>query len=232
MILPVGERQHADSTGESGEAEQLYRTLGDVAPGFVWVTDSEGRLIYANRRWEEYTGSSLAELNPAGWEQFHQPVDRIVSIGAFEHFHASRYDDFFTFAHDALPRGGVMLLHTITISDAQAGPVKQLPVTMTLLRFIKFIMTEIFPGGQLPGIATVIKHARKAGFCVGQVQSLQPHYAKTLDMWAAALQAHKDEAIASQSDQIYQRYVKYLTGCAELFRNGYTDVCQFTLEKR
>ncbi|MBV8930601.1 MAG: class I SAM-dependent methyltransferase, partial [Mycobacteriaceae bacterium] len=26
-------------------------------------------------------------------------------------------------------------------------------------------------------------------------------------------------------------YMKYLTGCAELFRKGYTDVCQFTCEK-
>jgi hypothetical protein len=34
-----------------------------------------------------------------------------------------------------------------------------------------------------------------------------------------------------KSDEVYQRYVKYLTGCAELFRNGFTDVCQFTLER-
>jgi len=64
------------------------------------------------------------------------------------------------------------------------------------------------------------------------MQSLQPHYAKTLDLWAAALQEHQDDAIAIQSDEVYQRYMKYLTGCADLFRNGYTDVCQFTLEKR
>jgi cyclopropane-fatty-acyl-phospholipid synthase len=25
--------------------------------------------------------------------------------------------------------------------------------------------------------------------------------------------------------------MKYLTGCADLFRDGYTDVCQFTLTK-
>jgi cyclopropane-fatty-acyl-phospholipid synthase len=25
--------------------------------------------------------------------------------------------------------------------------------------------------------------------------------------------------------------MKYLTGCADLFRDGYTDVCQFTLLK-
>lgn len=36
-----------------------------------------------------------------------------MSIGAFEHFGFDRYDDFFTFAYDALPADGVMLLHTI-----------------------------------------------------------------------------------------------------------------------
>jgi cyclopropane-fatty-acyl-phospholipid synthase len=30
---------------------------------------------------------------------------------------------------------------------------------------------------------------------------------------------------------MYDRYMKYLTGCAKLFREGYTDVAQFTLEK-
>jgi cyclopropane-fatty-acyl-phospholipid synthase len=63
---------------------------------------------------------------------------------------------------------------------------------------------------------------------VTKVQSLQPHYAKTLDLWAAALAAHKDEAIAIQSEELYDRYMKYLTGCADLFRDGYTDVHQFT----
>ena len=30
-----------------------------------------------------------------GWEAFDEPVDRILSIGAFEHFGYDRYDDFF-----------------------------------------------------------------------------------------------------------------------------------------
>ena len=71
----------------------------------------------------------------------------------------------------------------------------------------------------------------KAGFDVTQVQSLQLHYAKTLDLWAGALRTKKDEAIAIQSQEVYDRYMKYLTGCADLFRQGYTDVCQFTLAK-
>ena len=39
------------------------------------------------------------------------------------------------------------------------------------------------------------------------------------------------EAIAITSEEVYERYMKYLTGCADLFRKGYTDVCQFTCEK-
>ena len=39
------------------------------------------------------------------------------------------------------------------------------------------------------------------------------------------------EVIAIQSEEVFDRYMKYLTGCAELFRDGYTDLCQFTLEK-
>ena len=62
-------------------------------------------------------------------------------------------------------------------------------------------------------------------------QSLQPHYARTLDYWAAALEAHKDEAIAVQSEEVYDRYMKYLVGCAGLFRSGLIDVGQFTLAK-
>jgi cyclopropane-fatty-acyl-phospholipid synthase len=80
-------------------------------------------------------------------------------------------------------------------------------------------------------VAVVERHAARAGFTIERVQSLRPHYAKTLDLWAEALQARRDEALAVQSEEVYDRYMKYLTGCAELFRTGYTDVCQFTLVK-
>ena len=73
--------------------------------------------------------------------------------------------------------------------------------------------------------------ATAGGFTVTRVQSLQPHYAKTLDLWAEALAAHKDEAIKIQSEEVYERYMKYLTGCADMFRVGYIDVNQFTLAK-
>jgi cyclopropane-fatty-acyl-phospholipid synthase len=166
-----------------------------------------------------------------GWEQFDEKVDRIVSIGAFEHFGRDRYADFFKMAYDALPDDGVMMLHTIIKPSDEEYTERALPMTMTMLRFFKFIMDEIFPGGDLPQAKAVVEHATKAGFEVKLVQPLRLHYAKTLDIWSAALEARKDEAIAIQSQEVYDRYMRYLTGCADLFRKGYTDVAQFTLTK-
>ena len=167
-----------------------------------------------------------------GWEKFDEPVDRIVSIGAFEHFGKDRWGDFFEFAHRVLPDDGVMMLHTITRASEAEAEQMDLPFTMSLLRFVNFIMKEIFPGGRLPSVAEVEEHAHQAGFHIARVQSLRPHYAITLDRWAEALEARRDDAIAIQSEEVYDRYMKYLTGCADLFRTGYTDVCHFTLQKR
>jgi cyclopropane-fatty-acyl-phospholipid synthase len=166
-----------------------------------------------------------------GWEEFKQPVDRIVSIGAFEHFGHDRYDDFFKLAYDILPADGVLLLHTITALTREQLVEQGLPILIDTVRFVKFILMEIFPGGRLPSTDMVEEHSAKAGFTLTRRQSLQPHYARTLDVWAEALRAHRDEAIKIQSEEVYGRYMKYLTGCAELFRTGYIDVNQFTLEK-
>jgi cyclopropane-fatty-acyl-phospholipid synthase len=102
---------------------------------------------------------------------------------------------------------------------------------MNRIRFVKFILTEIFPGGQLPDTDIVADFSAQAGFALTRRQSLQQHYAKTLDRWAAALESRRDEAVAIQSQEVYDRYMKYLTGCADLFRAGYIDVNQFTLQK-
>jgi len=99
------------------------------------------------------------------------------------------------------------------------------------VRFAKFIMTEIFPGGRLPSVPMVEEKAAKAGFTVERVHLIGPHYVKTLQLWAAALEANRERAIAVQSQEVYDRYDKYLNGCVRLFREGYTNLGQFTLKK-
>jgi cyclopropane-fatty-acyl-phospholipid synthase len=197
----------------------------------IGLTLSRSQREYAAAKLAKVPTSRTVEVRLQGWEEFEGHVDRIVCIGALEHFGHERYDAFFNMAYNALPDDGSMLLHTICgITQADAARLG-IPITLRVARFVKFILTEIFPGGRLPTVSMAEDRAANAGFRVSRVQSLQPHYAKTLDHWAAALEAHQDAAIAVQSQEVYDRYMKYLTGCADLFRGGYLDVCQFTLEK-
>jgi cyclopropane-fatty-acyl-phospholipid synthase len=214
-----------------GWGATLRRAIEKYDVNVIGLTLSKNQAAHVQKSFDELDTQRSRKVLLEGWEQFHGSVDRIVSIGAFEHFGFDRYDDFFKMAWDALPAGGTMMLHTIVVPSEEEFAERGIKRTISMARFAKFIMDEIFPGGRLPSVALVEEHATKQGFEVARVQPLQLHYAKTLDIWAEALQARKDEAIAIQSEEVYERYMKYLTGCANLFREGSCDVVQFTLVK-
>jgi cyclopropane-fatty-acyl-phospholipid synthase len=92
-------------------------------------------------------------------------------------------------------------------------------------------LSEIFPGGYLPSTPMVEDRAAEAGFKVTRIQALQPHYAQTLETWAANLRAKQGSSDRDPIAEAYDRYLKYLTGCAKLFSDGYIYVKQFTLQK-
>jgi cyclopropane-fatty-acyl-phospholipid synthase len=214
-----------------GWGATMRRAVEKYDVNVVGLTLSENQAEHVQNMFDQMDTPRTRRVLLEGWEKFHEPVDRIVSIGAFEHFGRQRYGRFFQMAHQVLPADGVMLLHTITRPTFKDARARGLPLTHEIVHFTQFILAEIFPGGWLPTIPSVDEHAAAAGFKMTRIQSLQLHYARTLDTWAAALAANKEKAIAIQSEEVYDRYMKYLTGCAKLFRQGYTDVNQFTLEK-
>ncbi|MGE0219654.1 MAG: cyclopropane mycolic acid synthase family methyltransferase [Mycolicibacterium sp.] len=214
-----------------GWGATLQRALEKYDVNVVGLTLSRNQQAHVQKLLDQQDSSRSKRVLLQGWEQFDEPVDRIVSIGAFEHFGRDRYDEFFKRAHSVLPADGVMLLHTIIKPTDEEFAALGLKLTMRIVRFSKFIMDEIFPGGDLPKPTDVENHATKAGFQLARAQRLRLHYARTLDIWAEALRSREDEAVAIQSREVYDRYMKYLTGCADLFREGYTDICQFTLVK-
>jgi cyclopropane-fatty-acyl-phospholipid synthase len=214
-----------------GWGATMRRAIEKYDVNVIGLTLSKNQATHVQKSFDQVDSPRGKRVLLGGWEQFAEPVDRIVSIGAFEHFGHDRYDDFFKMTHSILPADGRMLLHTITALTGPQMVERGMPLTFEMARFAKFILTEIFPGGRLPSIEKVEEHSTKRGFRLTRRQSLQPHYAKTLDLWAEALETHKDEAIKVSSSEVYERYMKYLTGCANSFRTGYIDVNQFTLEK-
>ena len=214
-----------------GWGSTIMRAVERYDVNVIGLTLSQNQKDHIEQLFAQSDSPRSKEVRLQPWEEFDEPVDRIVSIGAFEHFGFGKYDDYFKKTFNLMPDDGVMLLHTIIIPSDEEVKERQLPLIMSTVRFIKFILDEIYPGGRLPLAAQVEEHAARAGFNVTKVQPLRPHYTRTLDTWAANLESNKDEAIAITSEQVYERFMKYLTGCADLFRNGYTDVCQFTCEK-
>ena len=209
----------------------LARAIEKFDVNVIGITLSRNQSEYSRKKLAQIPTQRNVEVRLQGWEEFEDKVDRIVSIGAFEAFKADRWPAFFERSYDVLPVDGRMLLHTILAHSQKQMHERGISLTMSDIRFTRFIYTEIFPGGQLPAQEDIEKLAPVAGFSVERVQLLREHYERTLNMWAANLEANKDRAIAIQSEEVYDRYMHYLTGCENFFRKGISNVGQFTLVK-
>lgn len=61
-------------------SEELFRTLADNISQLAWMADPNGWIFWFNRRWYEFTGTTLDEMQGWGWTSVHHPehVDRVV----------------------------------------------------------------------------------------------------------------------------------------------------------
>lgn len=55
--------------------EADFRKLFDILPGLVWATGADGVINFVNRRWREYTGTTVKELLERGWTATIHPRD-------------------------------------------------------------------------------------------------------------------------------------------------------------
>jgi PAS domain S-box-containing protein len=63
------------------ESEERLKTLADNISQFAWMADSRGWIFWYNRRWFDYTGTTLEAMQGWGWKTVHHPdhVDRVVA---------------------------------------------------------------------------------------------------------------------------------------------------------
>jgi cyclopropane-fatty-acyl-phospholipid synthase len=168
-------------------------------------------------------GDDGLDFRLEGWETFTEPVDRILSIGAFEHFGRAKYPAFFARCYDLLPADGVLVLHLNTKGKPSRA--------IGFLRFVYWVRETWFPNADIPAPEAVLGLAREAGFEPLHFESLRLHYARTLDLWAAGLRARREVAVGLIGVDRYESFLRYLTGYAGYFRSGECNLCQYKFRK-
>ncbi len=59
-----------------------FRALADALPQMAWVAEPNGDIIWYNRRWYDYTGTTIEQMRGWGWRDVHHPdhVERVVAL--------------------------------------------------------------------------------------------------------------------------------------------------------
>jgi cyclopropane-fatty-acyl-phospholipid synthase len=155
--------------------------------------------------------------------------DRIASIGMAEHVGEQRMPDYFAAARECLRPGGLFLNHAITAQPARTAPAGGGLLPGTLGRAIarrSFIDAYVFPDGEMLTLTQMLAPAQAAGFAVVHLESLRPHYARTLRHWVARLESHWGEAVAAAGEAVARTWRLYMAGAAIGFEASRLDVHQ------
>jgi len=214
-----------------GWGSLMKRAVETYDVNVIGLTLSRNQCAYTQRLLDALDTPRACKVMLHGWEEFDDPVDRIISIEAFEAFPKDRYAAFFETAYRILRQDGRMVLQTIMGHPLSRWATMGIPITISDLKFMRFIAKEIFPGGAVPCDEDIVEFSKAAGFSVDGPQLLDEHYVRTLNTWAASLEAAHDDAVAATSEEVYDRYMRYLTGCADFFQRGICEVGQFTFTK-
>ncbi|MDE8653308.1 PAS domain S-box protein [Novosphingobium album (ex Liu et al. 2023)] len=63
------------------DSEARFRLLADNIAQLAWIADGKGWVVWYNKRWFDYTGTTLEAMQGWGWKAVHHPdhVDRVVA---------------------------------------------------------------------------------------------------------------------------------------------------------
>lgn len=198
--------------GWGGMALFLAKEFGANVTG---VTLSQEQLQVAQSRAKKEGLEHKVHFELRDYRRIHQQFDRIVSVGMFEHVGVNFYAEFFKDVHKILKPDGVMVLHSIGRSDGPGST-------------NAWINKYIFPGGYSPSLSEVFAAVEKSGLWVTDCEILRLHYAKTLRLWRARVEAQKDTIVQMYDGRFYRMFEFYLSSCELSFY--YHDHMNFQLQ--
>lgn len=188
--------------GWGGMALFLAKEYGARVTG---LTLSQEQLSVARRRAFEEGLSGLVSFELIDYRDWDHPVDRIVSVGMFEHVGINHYKTFFDKVKSLLRDDGVAVIHAIGRAD---GPGSTNP----------WIAKYIFPGGYSPAVSEVMSVVEKSGLWASDIEILRLHYARTLELWRERFDHHRKDLAKLYDERFCRMFEFYLIGSELAFR--------------
>ncbi len=223
LMLKEGERFLDVGAGWGGLLLFAAERYGVKAQG---ITLSKNQHAYVNRLITERGLGGKVRMDLVDYRNLDESghYDKIASVGMFEHVGRAQLPEYFAKIHRLLKPGGLLLNHGIT-----AGGTHNHQLGSGLGDFIE---RYIFPGGELEHVSHVLAATADAGLEAVDVESLRPHYAKTLWAWSDALEAQLATAKTVTTDTVLRAYRLYLAGSAMCFEQAWLSLYQMLCVKR
>lgn len=176
------------------------------------VTVSKEQVAYVKER---YAGLPVRPLLTDYRAYAGPKVDRIVSVGMFEHVGSKNYRTYFESARRLLKEDGIFLLHTIWENERH-------PVIDA------WQDKYIFPNGDLPSLGEVTS-AVEGLFVVEDVHNFGVDYDHTLMAWNENFQSHRASLAPRLGERFCRMWEYYLLQNAAAFRCRHISVGQLVL---
>ena len=72
VVQDISTRESAEDTLR--ESEEVLRALANSIPQLAWMAQADGAIVWFNKRWYEYTGTTPEQVVGWGWQLTHDPA--------------------------------------------------------------------------------------------------------------------------------------------------------------
>ena len=212
LDLRPGQRVLDIGCGWGGLAFEIARQSQCEVTG---ISLSENQINYCKKKAKELKMDNQVQFELCDYRKLNEKFQKIVSVGAFEHFGKKFYKTFFKKVYDIMTDDGICLLHTIGSIDP-SGPNQP------------WIQRRIFPGGKIPSLDELINPIQRTGLILSDCETLIHHYDKTLKIWLERFLKNKDKAKSLYNKEFVRMWECYLSMCSAAF--NFRDLVVYQLQ--
>ena len=215
LDLHPGQKVLDVGCGWGGMAFEIARQSPVEVTG---ISLSENQIEYCKKKAKELKMDNQVNFQLCDYREVKGKFQRVVSVGAFEHFGKKFYKTFFKKIHSVMTDDGICLLHTIGSVDPP-GPIQP------------FIQKRIFPGGIIPTLSELVKPIENTGLIIADSETLIHHYDKTLKAWLDRFLKNKEKVKFLYDREFVRMWEFYLASCSAAFKFRDLVVYQLQLVK-